>query len=55
MNTLYYVAIGKAIYWSTSITEINSFANLFGLSGQVEERKGSVKFEIPGIVCVHQF
>ncbi len=53
-NTLYFLGIGNAVYWSTSIVEINAFAKSFNMLGAVEEGK-QVAFEIPGVICIHKF
>jgi hypothetical protein len=55
MNTLYFLPIGNALYWSTNIEEITAFSNCFGLLGQVECREKKVAFEIPNVICVHKF
>lgn len=51
---LYFLGIGSGVYWSTSLTEISAFASAFGMIGAVEEGK-QVLFEIPNVICIHQF
>jgi hypothetical protein len=54
MNTLYFLSMGDAIYWSTSIIEITDFAMMFGELGHVEQGK-DVSFNIPDVICIHKF
>lgn len=54
MNTLYFLSLNDALYWSTNVTEINDFAKTWGMIGQVEASK-EVTFEIPTVICIHQF
>lgn len=51
--TLYKLTINGAVkYFSTSITEINAFAAVYGLIGKAEPH-GDVFYQIPGVVAQH--
>lgn len=54
MNTLYFVPMGDAVYWSTDLIEITDFAAHYGLLGYVDESH-QVSFEIPNVICIHKF
>lgn len=53
-HQLYFVAVGRAIYWSTSLIEICDFAHTWEVLGQIEQG-AEVSFKIPNVICIHQF
>lgn len=53
-HQLYFVAIGRGIYWSTNITEISDFADTWGEIGNIDFGS-EVSFEIPNVICIHAF